>query len=97
MEEASARIWIETPQDITRIIAEALKPEAETPSSSRSRVNLQPFTGGLLVEVEASDTAALRAAMNSYLHWIGEIMDILERLSDKGLRERRGLNVGEPL
>ncbi|MBS7637875.1 hypothetical protein KEJ49_03150 [Candidatus Bathyarchaeota archaeon] len=97
MEGASARIWIEIPPDITRIVIGALTPEAETPSSNRSRVNLQPYTGGLLIEVEASDTAALRAAVNSYLHWIGGIMDIVKRLSRRELRGKRGLNLGEPL
>lgn len=93
IEGASARIRIEIPQDLTRIIVAALKPEAETPSSSRSKVNLQPSRRGLLVEIEASDTAALRAAVNSYLHWIGGIIDLVERLGKKELQGRRGLNV----
>lgn len=80
IEAASARIRIEAPRDLTGILIEALKPEAETPSSTRSRVNLKSWEGGLSIEVEASDTAALRAAVNSYLHWIGGIMEVIERL-----------------
>jgi tRNA threonylcarbamoyladenosine modification (KEOPS) complex Pcc1 subunit len=37
----------------------------------------------LSIEFEASDTAALRAAVNSYLHWICGITETIERL-DKG-------------
>ncbi len=80
MEGASARIRIELSPDLSRIIVAALTPEAEAPSSSRSTVHLQQHDGGLSLHLEASDTAALRAAINSYLHWIGGIIEIVEGL-----------------
>lgn len=48
----------------------ALAPEAgrEIP---RTRVKLARVDGGLLLDVEATDLGALRAALNSYLRWIG--------------------------
>lgn len=61
----------------------ALTPEAETPSSSRSKVGIKPSGAGLSIEVEARDTAALRAAVNSYLHWICAIIDTIERLNER--------------
>lgn len=35
--------------------------------------------GSLTIRVSASDIAALRAALNSYLRWVGSILDVVER------------------
>jgi tRNA threonylcarbamoyladenosine modification (KEOPS) complex Pcc1 subunit len=33
---------------------------------------------GLMIRIEASDVAALRAASNSYLRWVAAILDVVE-------------------
>ncbi|MBI0583597.1 MAG: hypothetical protein ISF22_05150 [Methanomassiliicoccus sp.] len=47
----------------------ALSPEIgrEIP---RTRVSLSPREGEIVLDVEATDLGALRAALNSYLRWI---------------------------
>ncbi|HJW97931.1 MAG TPA: KEOPS complex subunit Pcc1 [Candidatus Bathyarchaeia archaeon] len=34
----------------------------------------------LILEIEAYDTTALRASLNSYLRWINSILDVLNNL-----------------
>jgi len=57
-------------------VLQALKPETETSSTSRSKVNLKTEGQGLILEFNAKDTSALRAAMNSYLRLIVVAMNL---------------------
>jgi len=54
----------------------ALKPETKTPPSFRSRVKVEGRGSSLILSFEATDTSALRAAVNSYLRWIGLVNDM---------------------
>jgi len=65
------------------IVLKALKPEAEKPLTSRSRVHIKGEDGVLTLTFEARDTSALRAVTNSYLRWIALINDtwaVMEKL-----------------
>jgi KEOPS complex subunit Pcc1 len=77
---AQAEVRLEVPDVITRTIVEALTPEAESPSSERSSTAVERTPGGVAIKSSASDTSALRASLNSYLHWVQGIMDVVERL-----------------
>ncbi len=46
---------------------EALKPEAE---EGMDRVEINISTDSPCIEIDAEDTRALRAALNSYLRWL---------------------------
>lgn len=61
-------------------ISEALKPEMEKPPTFRLKGTLKVEDDFLVLNVEAKDTVALRAALNAYLRWINLIANILERL-----------------
>lgn len=61
-------------------ILEALKPEMEKPPTFRLKGTLKVEGDFLVLNVEAKDTVALRAALNAYLRWINLIANILERL-----------------
>jgi len=78
---AQAEVRLEVPDDVTRTIVEALAPEAESPSSDRSSTAVERVPGGVSIRSWASDTSALRASLNSYLHWVQGIMDVVERLN----------------
>ena len=54
----------------------ALKPETETSSTSRSKVNMKTEEQTLILDFRATDTSALRAATNSYLRLIGVAMNL---------------------
>ena len=58
------------------IILQALKPETETSSTSRSKVDIFPEGKTLVLDFRAKDTSALRAAINSYLRLIGMAMTL---------------------
>ena len=62
-------------------VLQALKPETETSSTSRSEVQLINENNSLILEFRAADTSALRAAMNSYLRLIGVAMN-LQKLTE---------------
>jgi KEOPS complex subunit Pcc1 len=53
----------------------ALTPEAKRPTTSRSRVRLEGKGKRLTMRIEANDTSALRATLNSYLRWIALVKD----------------------
>jgi len=66
-------------------VLNALKPETERPLTSRARVRLESEGNSLTMRFEAGDTSALRAAVNSYLHWIAlvnEACSVLESLRE---------------
>ena len=58
------------------VVLGALKPETETSSTSRSKVDMKTEGQTLILDFTATDTSALRAAMNSYLRLIGVAMNI---------------------
>ena len=59
-----------------KVVLQALKPETETSSTSRSEVQMTVEGRGLILDFRAKDTSALRAAINSYLRLIGVAMDL---------------------
>lgn len=52
------------------VVASALQPEAAA-APPRSQVRLERQPQELQVHITATDTAALRAVLNSYLRWMG--------------------------
>ena len=62
------------------ILFEALKPEVENNSYSRSKVNLRIKEEKLMLSVNAADSVALRATLNTYLRWISVIYDMFSLL-----------------
>ena len=58
------------------VVLGALKPETETSSTSRSTVDMRTEDQTLILDFRATDTSALRAAMNSYLRLIGVAMNL---------------------
>ena len=59
-----------------QVVLQALKPETETSTTSRSKVQMIDDGNTLVLDFMAKDTSALRAAMNSYLRLIGVVMDL---------------------
>jgi len=50
------------------MLTRVLRPEAEE-DISRSNMNVREEDGELVMEIQADDVVALRAALNSYLRW----------------------------
>ena len=51
-----------------RVVAEALRPEMGR-DVPKARVSMRPGRNRLTLTIDAEDTSALRAAVNSYLRW----------------------------
>lgn len=65
-----------------QVVLQALKPETETASTPRSKVHLKTENQSLILEFRATDTSALRAAINSYLRLIGVAMNLQKFTED---------------
>jgi len=73
-----ATVHVEVPEGISGIVDESLAPEIEHPTSERSNVTMSSKKGEVIISIEASDIVALRAAINSYLRWVGAILDVVD-------------------
>ncbi|MCJ2531565.1 MAG: hypothetical protein LN413_04550 [Candidatus Thermoplasmatota archaeon] len=71
------RAWVRVETDAAETVAAALGPEATRPVP-RSAVTLTTTSSALVMEVEARDTGALRAALNSYLRWASGALRMIE-------------------
>lgn len=56
---------------------DALLPEVTKSVQSRSKLHLEKDGTFIVIKIEASDTTALRSALNAYLRWMDSIKDIL--------------------
>jgi len=78
---AAATIRLKFPRkEQLSAIFEALEPETRTSVTSRSKVKIKKEGLVLTLIFEADDTSALRAALNSYLHWIHLTKDALSAM-----------------
>jgi len=57
-------------EEHSRIVLRALKPETETAPTRRSKIRVRRDGKELILSLEAKDTSALRAAVNSYLRFV---------------------------
>jgi tRNA threonylcarbamoyladenosine modification (KEOPS) complex Pcc1 subunit len=73
-----AEVRVDVPEGVSGLIGESLSPEVERPTSERSSVAVSAVGGQVVISVEASDVVALRAALNSYLRWVGAILDVVD-------------------
>ena len=77
--KASVRVKLSSERYADSIL-EAIKPETERPATVRAKERLRKEGHYLVLDVEAEDTVALRAALNAYLRWIGSAKSVLELL-----------------
>lgn len=78
--KASAEIRVKVPEEVVEALMDALRPEAESPSSERSSTRVRRGVNGIVISTEASDTTAMRAAVNSYLRWVQGMLDMLSKI-----------------
>jgi KEOPS complex subunit Pcc1 len=77
--KATVRLQFSSEKHLAALM-NALMPEASRPATKRSKVMLTRDQQFLVLTVEASDTVALRAALNAYLRWINSTVTILDVL-----------------
>ena len=69
-----------TSEKYLNALVKALTPEINKQITTRSKTTLTQENQFLVLDVEANDTVALRAALNSYLRWINSTLNVLETL-----------------
>jgi tRNA threonylcarbamoyladenosine modification (KEOPS) complex Pcc1 subunit len=79
MAQASVRLKFKSREQLESVF-KALEPETRAALTKRSKIKVSTKNGFLVLYFEAADTSALRAAMNSFLHWILLTRDVLESL-----------------
>ena len=75
--KATVRLRLSSEKQLTTIL-DALVPEANRPVNVRAKAVLERDGNFAVLKVEAKDTVALRAALNTYLRWIGSTVKVLE-------------------
>jgi tRNA threonylcarbamoyladenosine modification (KEOPS) complex Pcc1 subunit len=76
---ATIRLRFPTKEQLSAVFR-ALEPETRSSVTGRSKVTVTKEDKALMLTLvfTAKDTSALRAAVNSYLHWARLTMDALE-------------------
>lgn len=74
---ATVRLPFKSEKQLIALVS-ALTPEIERQIATRSKATMMTDTQYLVLNVEAKDTVALRAALNAYLRWINSAINVLE-------------------
>jgi KEOPS complex subunit Pcc1 len=74
---ATIRLQFSSEKQLSALIS-ALTPEVHKQIGARSKTTLTHGVQSLILNVEASDTVALRAALNAYLRWINSTVNVFE-------------------
>jgi len=73
--KAVARLKFSSEKQL-HVVLQAVKPETEKSSTSRSKVHMTVECQSLILDFTAKDTSALRASINSYLRLIDMAMNL---------------------
>ena len=80
--EATVRLPMKSKKQLEALV-KALTPETQKQLGTRSKVTLSTEKMTFRLRVEAEDTVALRAALNSYLRWANSTLKVLEAVNQK--------------
>lgn len=73
-------------QEFLPSLLRALIPEIKK-VSNRAKVKIDIDQSMIILNVEAQDTIALRASLNTYLRWISSAIEVLEVIKKRKLSE----------
>ena len=65
-----------------KTLLDTLTPEANSPVTRRAHIKLQKKGLFFVLTVEAEDTVALRATLNTYLRWIDSTVNVVRLIED---------------
>jgi KEOPS complex subunit Pcc1 len=75
--KATVRLKFTSQKQINTLLS-ALTPEIHASQTRRASVKLEKEGCFLVLSVEAKDTVAIRATLNTYLRWINSTVNVLE-------------------
>ena len=82
---ASVRVNVES-QEYLPSLLRAMIPELKK-ASNRAKVKIDADQFAIILSVEAKDTTALRASLNTYLRWIDSSIKALEVVKKRQVSE----------
>ena len=85
MAKATIRLQLSEEKRLDYVM-NALLPETEKPATKRSQAILARDSDYIILQFEASDTVALRAALNAYLRWIHLVIKVMKTLKRSSLQ-----------
>ena len=62
-------------EKLLKILLKTLLPETKKSATTRSKVYIEGEGKKLTIRIEAKDTSAFRATLNSYLRWVALVKD----------------------
>ena len=65
---------------ILNSLIDALKPETRS-ISARMRIKIRKDDQGIVLEINAEDTVALRSSLNAYMRWINSTLEVLNSMN----------------
>lgn len=71
---------------IADVVFKSLSPEMDR-KIPRTKVNFKEDGGKIVIEIQAQDVSALRAAINSYMRWMKVSIDTYEETGNKYSQE----------
>ena len=72
-------VLLEIPKDAAETCCNAVGIEAGSAALQRASVKLAYEDNGLLVDISAQDLSSMRAALNTYLRWVGMCVDLTKK------------------
>ena len=69
-------------EELAKILYSALLPETESIPSERATTSVSVKGSSLVVEIDANDLTAMRAALNSYVAWISASMRTIDSIDE---------------
>jgi tRNA threonylcarbamoyladenosine modification (KEOPS) complex Pcc1 subunit len=78
--KATVRLPFQSEKQLAAVF-DALLPEVQRQIGTRSKVVMQTDGLTLILNFEAEDTVALRAAMNSYLRWVNSMLNVIQAIT----------------
>jgi len=78
---AEAKVYIDVKnRRVAAKIVKALNPETRVSAGSKAQVHVQSLGTKVSLDFKATDTTALRAAVNSYCRWVAAAAGVLRSL-----------------
>ncbi len=78
--KATVRLPFQSEKQLAAVF-DALTPEVQRQIGTRSKVVMQTDGLTLILNFEAKDTVALRAAMNSNLRWVNSMLNVIQAIT----------------
>lgn len=83
---ATIRIKLPSEEKLEAVL-KSLEPEVAGTTGTRFQANFMKKQESLIMKIEARDTIALRASLNTYMRWINAVLNVFQTIELQGTEE----------